>query len=346
MDNLINVFSKLDTAAYSIIYAIMSIFIVSFATMLRVRGKYAALRRDLTGVGNRKDGRYKYQVLNCIIDEYRAVSTASKTGANTQAIIEKNFCTRLKGLILGERFVKNSVSLMVILGLLGTFYGLSLSVGKLVELLTVSGDTDMLASMESIIFSLISSVRGMSVAFITSLAGIACSIVITLFGIIFSIEDMRQALMIQLEEYLDNTVELEISGQRESEVSILGRTMTASLNSFSSRVEGVFRGTMTDFAEKLALASSSIETSSKCLEGTILKFNEALLSFRDNTRDFSEFNYNLRGNIERMDVSFLDLKEALAETSKLITINYKAMDEFSEAVQLVAASINESGKQA
>jgi hypothetical protein len=103
-------------------------------------------------------------------------------------------------------------------------------------------------------------------------------------------------------------------------------------------VEDVLRGTVVDFSDKLAMASNNIERSSKCLEGTIMKFEEALAVFNNNTRDFGEFNYNLRGNIERMDVGFLNLRECLVETARIISSNQRTMSSFSDAVQQAAAA--------
>lgn len=341
MDILSSVLGKLDTVSYSIICTILAIFAASFVTMLKVRGRYRKLSRDLSSLTGRKDSKCKYQILNNIINEYKTVSISSKAAVNTQAIIEKSFSTKLRGLRFGERLVKNSVSLMVILGLLGTFYGLTLSVGKLVELLSESSNTDMLTSMGSIILSLISAVRGMSAAFATSLAGIACSTVITVLGIVFNIEEARQALMVQIEEHLDNTVELELAKYKESEFSLMNKALVSSLKDIGNKMEDVMNSTVSDFAEKLAAASSSIETSSESLKDTIVKFDQALSSFRDNTRDFSEFNYNLRSNIERMDVSFSNLNEVLGETVKLISSDQRAMSEFSSVVQLVTAALSQ-----
>lgn len=310
--------------------------------MLRIRGKYRRLQKDIKAAAVKKDSRMKNPVLNAIIEDYRTISVAARGEINTQAIVEKNFNLRLNGLGLGERFVRNSVSLMVVLGLLGTFYGLTLSVGKLVELLSNSGNSDLLVSMDSVITGLIFSVKGMSVAFSTSLAGVAGSIVITILGILFNIEEARQALMVQLEDYLDNVVEQELLQFKESELSRISMAIMTSFDGFSVKVEDVLRSTVLDFSDKLALASSNIEKSSKCLEGTIMKFEEALAVFNNNTRDFGEFNYNLRGNIERMDIGFLNLRECLVETAKVINSNQRvissSMSSFSEAMQQAAAA--------
>lgn len=340
LEIIIKTISNLGYTANSIICAIAIIFAFSFFTMLLVRGKYRRLQSDLMSAAARKDSRFNSQVLSAIVEDYRTISMAAKGEVNTQAIVEKNFSTRLKELRLGERFVKNSVSLMVVLGLLGTFYGLTLSVGRLVELLNTSGNSELLVSMDSVIEGLISSVRGMSVAFSTSLAGVAGSIVMTVLGIIINIEEARQGLMVQLEDYLDNVVEQELLQKKKSELSRISMAIETSFDGLSSKVEGILKSTVLDFSDKLAAASNNIEGSSKCLEETITKFENALAVFSSNTRDFSEFNYNLRGNIERMDVGFINLRESLVETSKIIASNQKAMSDFSAAVQQAAVALD------
>jgi len=330
----------LGYTAYSIICAIAIVFTVSFFTMLRVKGKYCRLQKDLNSAELRKDSKFKNKVLSDIVEDYRIISMTARGEVNTQAIVEKNFHTRFKSLGLGERFVKNSVSLMVVLGLMGTFYGLTLSVGRLVDLLSTGENSELLVSMDSIIAGLISSVKGMSVAFSTSLAGVGGSLTITAMGIITNIEEARQGLMVQLENYLDNTVEQELLQYKESELSRISNAIIASFDGVSSKVEDVLRSTVLDFSDKLAYAGSNMEKSSKCLEETIMKFEEALAIFNNNTRDFGEFNYNLRGNIERMDVGFLNLRECLVETARIIASNQSLMSAFSDSVQQAAAAVN------
>mgnify|MGYP002682715670 CR=1 FL=1 len=162
---------------------------------------------------------------------------------------------------------------------------------------------------------------------------------VTVLGIVINIEESRLGLMVQLEDYLDNTVEQELLQKKESELSRISNTISASFDGFSSRVEDILRSTVLDFSDKLASASSNIENSAKCLDETIIKFENALSVFSSNTRDFSEFNHNLRGNIERMDVAFINLRESIAETSKNIASNQDAMNSFSAAVQQAAAVI-------
>ena len=58
---------------------------------------------------------------------------------------------------------------------------------------------------------------------------------------------------------------------------------------------------------KLTLAASQ-----KPLED----FNRTVGSFNEGVRDFSEFNYNLRGTVERMDVCIRDLVSVLRSSAR------------------------------
>jgi len=334
--------SDLGYTAYSIIFAIAVIFSVSLFTMISVRGRYRRLQKELKSVEARGD-KFRSVILSDIVEDYKSISMNSRGEVNTQALVEKNLSAGLKSLGLGERFVKNSVSLMVVLGLLGTFFGLTMSVGKLVELLNASGNSELLVEIDSIIPGLISAVKGMAVAFSTSLAGICGSIVITVLGILINIEEARQSLMVQLEDYLDNVIEQELLKHKESELGRVSAAIAGCFDDFSLKVENVLRNTVVDFSDKLSTASSNIVKASEGLEGTIGRFEGALAVFASNTRDFSEFNYNLRGNIERMDVSFLNLKESLSETSDIIAANHKAVSGLSEAVQQAAGASGDRG---
>jgi hypothetical protein len=46
--------------------------------------------------------------------------------------------------------------------------------------------------------------------------------------------------------------------------------------------------------------------------------NRTVESFNSGVRDFSEFNYNLRGTVERMDITVRDLVSGLREVSRSI----------------------------
>jgi hypothetical protein len=66
-------------------------------------------------------------------------------------------------LLLAERFVRAATGLVIILGLLGTFYGLTSSIGRLVQL--VAGDTGGVSDItQGVTTELTQALSGMAVA--------------------------------------------------------------------------------------------------------------------------------------------------------------------------------------
>ena len=307
------IISQLNPLALVIILFILVIFFSAIVISVTIRSKYHQLGDQLNQI---KDKRQGHPVLQNVLLSYQTAAKGNHHQVNTQAIIERHFNHDFRSLNLGERYVKSAVSLMIILGLLGTFYGLTLSIGNLVELLSAGQHTEMLTSMDSIIGGLINSVRGMSVAFITSLFGIACAIILTLLSIFNNIEAAREKLFVDLEEYLDNVVALEISQELDSEYEILNKALKTTLDDFAANMERSLTFVVESFQGPLTAATAEIGNASDQLLKSISLFDRSLSNFRENTRDFAEFNHHLRTNIDRMNVGFADLTEVLKESSR------------------------------
>lgn len=308
-----NIVNQLNPLAIAITVFILVIFFSAVIVSIAIRGKYHKLGESLREM---KDNQQGHPVLEGIFESYRTAAKGNHSEVNTQAIIERHFNQDFRSLNVGERFVKSAVSLMIILGLLGTFYGLTLSISNLVELLSAGQNTEMLTSMDSIIGGLINSVRGMSVAFVTSLFAIASAVLLTLFSIFNNIEATREKLYIDVEEYLDNVVALEISKELDSEYEMLNKALKGTLDDFSANMEKSFSYVVESFQGPLTAATSEIGNASDQLLKSIALFDRSLNNFRENTRDFAEFNHHLRTNIDRMNVGFADLTETLKESAR------------------------------
>ncbi len=213
-----------------------------------LRARYAALERDFRQNAD-PDPHFSHRVLSRIVRE--AQEAALRSGErNTQAIIEENFQTELTSLLLAERFVRAATGLVIILGLLGTFYGLTVSIGKLVHM--VSADTGVVADVsQAVTHGLADALTGMAVAFSNSLAGILSAVVLTLLGVVSNVTDRRTALMIQIETYLDRR--LPMKARNDMAAPVLG------------------------FGESVAR-----------LEGVVTRFESALQTFAASTKDLRE----------------------------------------------------------
>lgn len=270
-----------------IIATILAILVIAVIATFASRARYASMARDLARhIPEREVGN---AVLDRIVREARAARHGGAAEVNVQVIVEHAFQAELRGLLVAERFVRAATGLVIILGLVGTFYGLSMSIGKLVNL--VAADNPEAASgdlTETLTSTLTNALGGMSVAFTVSLFGIATAVVLTLLGVFFNVTDRRTALMVQIEAHVDRLLASEGGG---ANVGGAGGTV---------RVDGRFEQLVVGFGASVAQLSSAVD-----------QFEAALTTFAGTTRDFREFNLHLKDNVQRMSLSFGDFSEAL-----------------------------------
>jgi hypothetical protein len=191
-----------DRVGATILATTVASLALSVGANVFLRARYASLRQDLRS-GEGSGGPFVHPVLNRIVRDAEQAARRS-TEVNTQAIIEERFQTDLAPLLLAERFVKAATGLVIVLGLLGTFYGLTLSVGRLVHLVAFdAGQARDVA--ETVTTGLTHALMGMAVAFSNSLLGIFSAVVLTIVGVLSNVTERRLALVIELETFLDRT---------------------------------------------------------------------------------------------------------------------------------------------
>ena len=282
-----------------VIVLILILFAAAVAMLFYICGRYRRLA-VLTG----KDAR-RSEFHRGLLENYAAAYKHFGQAVNTPAIIADSVSSNLGFPLFCERFLNNAVSLFVTLGLFGTFLGLSLSVASLTELIGYSNSTEWLSVLDSVGGGLLSALSGMGVAFYTSVVGVACSIILTILRAVFSPEGLRTDLETELELWLDHRMAPELSTERTKDDSELVNLMICGLNEVAGNMSNslketgdTLRKTMDDGCVQLAAFGS-----------TVAAFNKGV-------RDFSEFDYNLRGTVERMDVATRDFVGALRRVSR------------------------------
>ncbi len=288
--------------AQSIILLIVLLFICTVIFSSLIKRTYNGLIRDISDKENRKNRLFKYRMMNDVIDDFNVSLNNNVEEINTVAIIEKNINDHMKTIQLGERFIRKAVSMMIILGLLGTFFGLILSIQQLVEMLS---NTQEITGVDAITQGLIDSITGMSVAFITSMFGISASILANIINILFGLLDAKESLITHIEEYLDNN--LMVSANGLGAVDEDGNTaLSLSFENFNETLSTNLRGIATDITKQLADSTGDMVLTAESIKSSVVRFDHSLNQFSDNIRDFTEFNHHLRTNIQRLSVSFDD----------------------------------------
>ena len=346
LESALTFVSSMHISAIIIISIILLIFFLSFIFNLVLRAGYSKLRRDFekqsasgrnalsdtrgalsngrgaaSGPGaldglppifdRFSEPRFRSALLRSIVSDYEGTWTSQKGAeVNTQAIIENNFNSRMKLALLQESCARHSVSVMIVLGLLGTFIGLTISVQSLVLLFQGYDVTELLTSVEA---GLLSALSGMSTAFTTSLFGIACSVIITIINVFINPGQAREHLMVGIEEYLDNTV---------------SARLRAAAGDGYEKMNEALRNTFIDFGERIAE-----------------RFDRALTTMRDDVRGIEEVNNNLRNTIEHMDVSFVRIADALKASTRHIDDNYQALAALSTQFREVSDGFDNVRKE-
>jgi type II secretory pathway pseudopilin PulG len=290
-NDFFNSLSLIDFSGYLIIVMILVSLIIAVAVNLAVRGRYALLEKELNQ-HTRSGKPFRNRVLVRIVRDAEESFGSFSAEPNFQALIEHHFKKGLAGSFLAERFLKSAAGLMIVLGLVGTFYGLTLSIGKLVTLIT--GDVSGVAEItESLTKGLAGALSGMSVAFSTSLVGILASIAVILLRIFSNLADRRVGLMLRLEVYLDERRREAL----ESDTVALGKGSGKSV------------GLPSDLRTVQAIENLGVTVAT--LQESMATFDASLKEFSSNTRNFQEFNLHLKDNIQRMSLGFADLSETL-----------------------------------
>ena len=294
--------SGMPVVGLVVIAVIFALFALSVFLLLITSARYRHLASMVTGNVDRENGFMRFLVSD-FADAYKKYGQ----NVNTPAIISNGISTKLSGLLLCERFLNNAVSLFVTLGLFGTFLGLSLSVSSLTELISYSNTSEWLSVLDSVGGGLMSALSGMGVAFYTSLVGAGCSIVLTVLRSVLSPQAQRELLEARLELWLDHTVAPKLPTDAAQDDSELVNRLVKAMETSAAEIEKSLKDTTNDLKR-------SILASRELLDG----FDKTVEGFNSGVRDFSEFNYNLRGTVERMDVAMRDVVSAMRETAKSV----------------------------
>lgn len=292
--------SSMPPVGTVVIVIILVLFALSVMLLFSVFLRYKSLSRSVKGNPEQNNVFMRY-----LVNDFGAAYKRYGSDVNTPAIIENAIATRLSGSLMAERYLNNSVSLFVTLGLFGTFLGLSLSVASLTELIGYSNTSEWLSVLDSVGGGLMSALSGMGVAFYTSLVGVACSILLTFLRVIVNPESQRQKLMTQLELWLDHSVAPTMSTVAAKDDAALVHQMIDAMHDTADAMEKTLMDTSAKLQQTLDASRSHLGA-----------FNKTVGSFNDGVRDFSEFNYNLRGTVERMDVAIRDMVSSVRQISR------------------------------
>lgn len=292
-----------------IVIFILVVFFGAFVSTFQIKHIYKKLSKDLAIEEHRHKAVFRNKINNAMTQDFKKSLNARILEINTQAIVDKQLNAYLPGTHVLERFVSKAPGLMIVLGLVGTFFGLSLAISDLVDLLKNTPEA-VVGDVTGITGGLLNAINGMAVAFITSLFGIAASIIFNLTSIFVGTLESKNHYIASAEEYLDNVL-----GPKNADMTLVdesGRTpLEIAFEELGDRLSTDLRQVTESVSQKLVLASESMKDTALSLENQMDKFEKSVELFSENTRDFSEFNHQLKNNIQRLSLAFDDATEKI-----------------------------------
>ncbi|WP_085523287.1 hypothetical protein [Tuberibacillus sp. Marseille-P3662] len=268
------------------------------------------------------------QWLHKTLEEYKTFHL-SGTPVNTPALIEKHLYKE-RILIMGvlrtpigncSKLLVHLPSFAIVLGIMGTFLGLTLSMFSMQETLTSLGNAGGgQLSFDSIISSITEPFEGMSLAFITSIAGIGAALFLNILQSGFlskgqSTDYLIDKLFTETESLLDHHFQGQLLNEKpkDSFEKILDRLADKVGESFQNTI-GDFSRDMVHFTEKLDTTMNDVmriieaqkthsERFAEATESLTTfgeRFKEGTDSFGDSTEGIKSHIQSLEGSVDRV----------------------------------------------
>lgn len=314
---ILNLISSVFTNPITMIF-ILIISIYSIIKILENKKLYDFINMDLIELNeNYKRSRLYVNAINKY-EYYRQDNTYADI--NISSFIEElasGFANKNKYIVEEIRNIKNSSSTCILLGVLGTFVGLSMM------LLTL--DT------RDIINSLPATINSMQTAFITSIFGIVCSILI---NISLRVKDSEH-ILIQLMLKLENLLTSEVTHSKSEHVNSKIEEVKNTIKQISKSIEAIERfdkisKDLNDFNDEFI---SSIEALKCLLEGSENSIKTFDQSVRKIDKQFSILNIKFTKLFDKYDnlddinkEILLDIKESSKAIYEAADTQYKVRD--------------------
>lgn len=264
---------------------------------------------------------------------------------NTQAIVEDKLHAqhlRLFGLIrlpvhVLESFVRQIPSWSVILGLLGTFSGLTIALFDMQgTLLTLgSGSGEEIMTVSAIVAAIASPFQGMSFAFLTSITGIGVSFMLHVLysGLLSSIglgpsfPQLKNQFLTKTEGFLDHQVQdlVQQNKPKDSLEKVMDRLVDKVKESFDQSVH--------KFGEKMVRLIGQLEKNSAGLENVLQQtgaFSDVFATGSEHLRAFAQVLEKHMRQAEDKEKQLATQVKSLSTTLTKLSQEFKQMSSKNE----------------
>lgn len=313
------------------------------------------------------------QWIRSMIEEYKTYHLAG-TQVNTQALIEKHLLKEkllIAGIVkapLGNcaKLLQHLPAFTIILGVMGTFIGLTLAMFSMQETLLALGGTSSSGSMsmDNILQAITSPFKGMSLAFITSIAGISAALFLNILQAGFlsggqSVNFLTNKLYTECEAWLDHQLQMQLINEKPKD------SFEKVLDRLANKVHASFHETIGDFAKDMVFFTEKLDGAMNDVQGILQsqrKYSEAFAAttdklehfgkqFGEATKQYDDTNQGMAGNVERLNEGVERvfqhqegqqerIEQFYTQTQNFIDHSTKKNEEFSRKTQAYIEQTN------
>lgn len=325
---------EFPTAFYVILGVIGVIGFVGFVGNIQLANNYQRWLQTLSDYETRTsydEGANQQELIQNMVSEYINHRSEGIEFVNTQAIVEKKLYQQEMNLLgifrlpigVVERVLQHLPSWSIIVGLLGTFSGLTLALfamqGTLLQLGTDTGAEIMTVS--TIVAAIAEPFRGMSFAFITSIAGIGMAFMLHVLhsgffskvGIGPSYTQLKNLFLTRAESFLDHQVQNAV--QKEKPKDSLERV----LDRLVEKVKQSFDESVKDFGQEIIRMVNQLEQNLGGIERVVEQSAQFTASFEQGTQQLTQFGKVLEANINKFKKHEEQVAGQMAQLSKNMT---------------------------
>jgi methyl-accepting chemotaxis protein len=281
---------------------------------------YKRLLGELANLRENDEERFSDKVLIRIYDEFKFSLRKGTERVNTTAIVNKNIP---EGIYLKEELLNYFISAVIILGLLGTFIGLTGSVQK------ITGVLRELEDVKEFTEQIKGPLASMSTAFFTSIFGIIASILMNLVAL-GSFRGVKARFHDEIEDYLDNYVYVKYSRNYNELLYVFTNKVESSMKYMTDKVTVTFDTGIEKFVERINGVSLDLTQSAITLNHAIDKLDITINSFNRPVNTFKESIDNFRLYYEGFDFKINEIAKIAKDLMTNIELTIKALNENKE----------------
>lgn len=353
----------MDPLFLFILSAIVVLLLIGVIGNWQLAGRIHHLKRSLMHYASREAewdrGSPPIEIIGEMIDEYKTQRLAGIEQINSQALIERHY-NRLTVRVIGifpisaggwERFITFLNASMVMLGLLGTFIGLTFALFGMQTVLSGFGGEGEL-SVHNIVSAISQPFDGMSIAFITSICGIGASLLLSLFtsGLFGNYvgpntNQLRAEFLTECEDFLDNRYLLYVELQKPK------GTMEDLMERLTLKLKESFDHSIAAFGESILVMTGRIDESVNGINQMVEKQNKIITVYDqgatqlarfgvamektvntlvDNHKDTATQMEHLSSQVERLNDSIHSLGEKTVDSSRSLEALIRSSNQMLE----------------